>query len=191
MQDILDKGFDLQAFKLLVLSKHYRTEGNFSFDILQSAANRLNNWYDLASLRHQVHQTVDSNTADSADVNNTVAKAGDVIKNHLANDLDTPAALAYIEEVFSAIESLSHTELDKFSLVAFLESIRDMLGIDLLKATLDITDDQKKIILERQRARDDKDWQRSDELRDELNSQNIAVRDTSTGSVWTRLQYKR
>ncbi|MDQ5912858.1 MAG: cysteinyl-tRNA synthetase, partial [Patescibacteria group bacterium] len=31
LQDILDKGFGLQAFKLVVLSKHYRTEGNFTW----------------------------------------------------------------------------------------------------------------------------------------------------------------
>ncbi|MCA9329993.1 cysteine--tRNA ligase, partial [Candidatus Saccharibacteria bacterium] len=44
LQDLIKRGYDLQAFKLLVLSKHYRTEGNFTWEILDSAQNRLNNW---------------------------------------------------------------------------------------------------------------------------------------------------
>ena len=41
LKDITDRGFSLEAFKLTILSKHYRTEGNFTWDILEASNNRL------------------------------------------------------------------------------------------------------------------------------------------------------
>jgi cysteinyl-tRNA synthetase len=47
------------------------------------------------------------------------------------------------------------------------------------------------LILERRRARDAKDWQRSDEIRDKLAAQSIAVRDTTSDTIWTRTTAKQ
>lgn len=66
-----------------------------------------------------------------------------------------------------------------------LESIDQLLGLDLIKSTPDIADEDKKLILERQRVREDKDWSKSDELRDELAKKGIALRDTSHGTIWS------
>ena len=59
-----------------------------------------------------------------------------------------------------------------------------MLGLGLIESTPDINDDAKQLILERTRAREDKDWAKSDEIRDQLLEKNITVRDTPSGSVW-------
>ncbi|HSH55871.1 MAG TPA: cysteine--tRNA ligase, partial [Candidatus Limnocylindrales bacterium] len=48
LQDILDKGYGLDAFKLFVLGKQYRTEGNFTWEHLTAAQQRLNHWYQIA-----------------------------------------------------------------------------------------------------------------------------------------------
>jgi cysteinyl-tRNA synthetase len=63
--------------------------------------------------------------------------------------------------------------------------IDDVLGLDLAKSTPDISDEQKRLIIERVRAREAKDWQKSDELRDELQSSGIDIRDTPDGSIWS------
>jgi cysteinyl-tRNA synthetase len=68
---------------------------------------------------------------------------------------------------------------------AFLEAIDSYLGLQLLAHTPDISDDAKRVILERQRARDAKDWAKSDELRDVLAAQGITVRDTASGTIWS------
>ena len=49
-----------------------------------------------------------------------------------------------------------------------LQTIDDVLGLQLLDSTPDISDDAKQLLVERRRARDDKNWARSDELRDQL-----------------------
>jgi cysteinyl-tRNA synthetase len=165
LQDVVDKGFDLQAFKLLVLSKHYRTEGNFTWEILEAAQNRLKNWQAVADLRWQRENTLNAEYD---------------IAGRLQDDLDTPTALAVVDSVLSIFE-VDNTAPD----IEVLEQIRDLLGIDLFKS--DITDEQKTLIADRQQARDDKDWVRSDQLRDQLAAQGIGINDTPTGQIWFRI----
>jgi cysteinyl-tRNA synthetase len=159
LKDIVDKGYDLQAFKLLVLGKHYSTEGNFTWDILEAAQNRLNNWRAAGDRRWQ-------GAGDG--------ESGLGLLEHLQNDLDTPAAFARIDELLGG-ENPS-------GLHKLLDEIRDLLGIELHRD--DINDEQKALIREREQARSDKDWAKSDELRDILEEQGIVVRDTLDGTVW-------
>lgn len=159
LQDIKDKGFDLDAFKLLVLSKHYRTEGNFTWEILEAAQNRLNNWRAAGDRRWQ--------GAGDGDVDSSLLEP-------LQNDLDTPAALARIDELLGSENPTG--------LHALLDMIRDLLGIRLHRN--DISDEQKALIREREAAREAKDWAKSDEIRNQLAEQGIVVRDTSSGTIW-------
>jgi cysteinyl-tRNA synthetase len=58
-------------------------------------------------------------------------------------------------------------------------------GLDLAESTPDITDDLKRLIIQRRQARAEKNWEESDRIRDELLQAGVAVRDTPSGSVWT------
>jgi cysteinyl-tRNA synthetase len=58
--------------------------------------------------------------------------------------------------------------------------------LQLAASSPDIADSAKRLILERERAREAKDWATSDRLRDELAEKGIAVKDTAHGSVWLR-----
>ncbi len=182
LQDILDKGYDLNAFKLLALSKHYRTEGNFDWDIMQAASNRYMNWRSYAALRHQVHDTTGED--DSISV---VAAIG-AVRERLSDDLDTPGALAAIDAAFSSLDNHALTRINRTGLVQLLEAIDEMLGIDITSSTPDIEDEVKMKIMERQRVRESKDWKRSDEIRDELMLRNIGLRDNAAGTSWYYLK---
>jgi cysteinyl-tRNA synthetase len=59
------------------------------------------------------------------------------------------------------------------------------LGLKLNEVE-DISVEQKKIILERDQARQSGDWKKSDELRDNLAAGGIEVRDTQAGAIWSR-----
>lgn len=178
IDDIVSRGYDLNSFKLLALSKHYRTEGNFDWNILSAANNRLNRWRAVASLRHQIY--------DSVGISHEVSysKIINSIKNRLSHDLDTPAALAILDDAFNRIEALSLERIDQHGLVQLLEAINDLLGVDIITSTTDISDKVKKLILERERARKNKDWARSDEIRKQLLTDGVSVRDTNAGTIW-------
>lgn len=183
LDDIAKKGFDLKAFKLLVLSKHYRTEGNFTWDILSTHASRLKNWQGTAVLRHQTHDTIDDDQ-DKTDSHGQLADAVNEIIACMTNDLDTPGALAAVDKAFNYIDSLPSTKLHHQSLLRLLEHIRDVLGIDLFTDTPDISDEQKQLILKRLQARDMKNWELSDKIRDELLQKGVALNDTPYGTIW-------
>lgn len=180
LEDIQSRGFDIIAFKLMALSKQYRTEGNFTWEILESSQNRLNNWKNAAALRHQIHQSGNP----EEDRVTTLDDAPEAIASALANDLDTSAALRIIDESFALLEKAPLSTIHRPSLVTLLETIDELLGLNLVSSTTDISNDAKQLLLERERARDAKDWKRSDQIRDELAKDSIEVLDTAAGSVW-------
>lgn len=179
IDDLIGKGVDPLAFRLLVLQSHYRKPSNFSLDNAEAAHNRLQHWRNIAALRHQTHADIH----EQEEMDPSPAAIG-AIKEALADDLNTAEALRIVDETFSYIESHSLAKVNRHTLVELLEAIDALLGLKLLETTPDISDDQKQLILTRERAREEKDWAASDELRDKLLDSGIVIRDTPAGTVW-------
>ncbi len=183
LSDITACGFSPMAFKLAILSKHYQTEGNFTWEILEAAANRLQHWQAYACLRHQTHDTLDDDD-DKDDQHSSLLAARHALLEQLNDDLDTPGALAIIDESFSRLDNQPLPRIHRASLVQFIEAIDELLGLELVASTPDIDDETKRLLIDRQRARDAKDWAVSDRLRDQLKERGIDVRDTPSGQIW-------
>lgn len=185
LTDLSKQKLDPIAFRMLVLQSHYRNPTNFSFDNATAAANRLSNWRSIAALRHQTHDTLQDDSDKSTDdrAANLLASKQALVET-MTNDLDTPTALSTIDHAFDRLSSANPDKIHRRSLVQLLEVIDELLGLDLIGSTPDISDDTKQLLVARQRARDAKDWQASDEARDQLAEQGIGVRDTSQGSIW-------
>lgn len=170
LSDIEQRGYDLDAFKLLLLSKHYRTEGNFTWEILDAAQNRLDRWRALSDLVWQL---------DALAANDTQKKVAEA----LSDDLDTPQALSKIEAYFDHCEAD-----DRAPERTFLEFLESTLNISLLQP--DLNDDDKQILQKRAEARIHKDWKTSDNLRDTLAERNIRVNDKESEQRWYRIRIK-
>lgn len=186
LQDLEKKGFSPLDFRMFTLQSHYRTESNFTWDNLSSAKNRLNNWRNIAELRHQ---TIDPLQIDDGRTDETLVsflQATQAAKDALLDDLNTPQALAIIEEALSIAEKQLPTSEQVQAFTSLISFIDDTLGLRLIETTPDITDLQKELIHKRETARIAKDWSHSDELRIELQAQGIYVRDTAQGTVWAR-----
>ena len=65
-----------------------------------------------------------------------------------------------------------------------LEFVDDLLGLNLLATTPDISEELKRQIIERRQAREEKDWAKSDQIRAELLAQGIVLRDTPSKTFW-------
>lgn len=185
LQDILDKGYDVSAFKLFALGKHYRTEGNFTWENLEAAQNRLDNWRTFAALVFQDDPEA-RYLGDGGFFYDQQLKILEVLKD----DLNTPMALKIIDETFDMIGEGSLHPQDAAALHEFLEFLHRILGL-ALKERADITDEQKNLIAERIVSRSKKDWAGSDRLRDELAAQGVSLRDTPRGTVWYRMRNQR
>jgi cysteinyl-tRNA synthetase len=178
LQDITARGISLEAFRLHVLESHYRSQSKFSWDSLQAAQNRLKSYKAFADLLWELPETSTPN-------DNLLQEYQDAISAALQDDLNTPLALAKLSELESKwLQVLSSA--DKQTFKAFLTAIDAMLGLNLAH-TQDITDAQYGLIDERERARQAKDWAKSDQLRDQLAEQGVGLRDTQGGAVWYHL----
>lgn len=185
LDDLEAKGYSLPSYRLFVLQSHYTTEGNFTFDNLTAAKNRLNNWRNVAALRHQIHDTLrddDDKATDDGAV--SLYATSQAIVEALGNNLDTPRALMIIDEAFSRLGASSTARIHRHALIELLETIDNTLGLELFQSTPDITDDIKRLIIERRQARENNDYPRSDAIRGQLAQSRIVIRDTSSGSVW-------
>lgn len=176
IDDILAKGIEPLAFRLLVLQAHYRHQLNFTWEALngaQSFLNRLQAWADLQ---------FQPNLGHKKDAGALYAKALVDIRKVLNDDLNTGQALAVLSRLTSAAEQAG---VDPKKQTPFLKQIDQLLGLGL-SGRKDITDEDKSLIIAREEARKRGDWEKADNLRIKLLDQSIEINDTPHGPAWFR-----
>lgn len=178
LQDILDKGFDIQAFKLMILGKHYSTEGNFTWENLEAAQNSLLNIYAAADMKWQPKLASDTNVAVSHNLDNFV--------NALRGDLQTPIAIKELRAIMLAYVEDGVSEQASKDFQNMLEKFDSLLGLNLASRP-DITDEQKELIQKRLDAKERGDFAVADALRQQLKQQGIELEDRSAGTRWYRI----
>lgn len=177
LADIIEQQYDPMAFRMLVLQSHYRHQLNFSFDSLQAAQNFLNRLQAKADLMHQSTEA----QVELPDLE----KVQSQMLERLQDDLDTPGAIAQLAELLDRLNSpINVNELENYS--DFIAWIDNAFGFGLSKRP-DISAEQKALIAERETAREQKDYEASDKLRDKLADEGIEIEDTSTGPIWSRV----
>lgn len=177
LDDIQSRGYSNDAFKLLVLSSHYRTEGNFSWEILESANNRLVSLQQSADMQFQP-KNIDP-WMDASQWRLTIMSA-------LDDDLNTPQVLSTLSELAQQCGDRLLSEEDIFELKAVLQFIDDVLGLSLTQRS-DLSSEQLQLLEKRSVARKNKDFSASDDLRNDLLASGVAVRDTTHGQIWSRV----
>ncbi len=176
LDDLVEKHYSLDAFRLFVLESHYRTQSNFTFDNLQAAQNRLERWQAIADLRWQLTEGPDRSSELTI-----ILKA---ITKSLSRDLDSPGALVGIEQALDILSAgISYTM--EPAARGLLELIRDLLGIDLL-ASADITQTQKDLIQKRESARTANNYAEADAIRATLQAEGILLKDSAKMAFWSR-----
>ena len=180
LQDLEKRGFTALDYKMLILQSNYQTESDFSFSALESAKNRLHNWKNIAALRWQIFSTEEKNNEES--VPSLAVKK--ILLDIMNNNLDTPRTLSKIDEIFTEISNTPVDKISRTSFIDILEFIDNLLGLDNITNSPDINEDSKMKIIERFNARQEKNWARSDEVRDFLYEQGIVLRDTPNKTIW-------
>lgn len=189
---------DPMALRLLLLSTHYRKMLNFTFGALnqaQSSLDRINNFlYDLSNAHLKDGETPEAfSFAENMEKN--------FIKG-LSDDLNISSALsALFEMIRKANILLSERKILKKDAIRFasaIESINKVLDVvsevhlkGTIKAASDAKgplsvlgkEDMEKIGL-REKARQEKNFELADKIRDELLEKGIVLEDTKNGVRW-------
>lgn len=181
LQDIIGKGYDPLAFRLLVLQSHYRNQVNFTWESLDSAKSTLHYLRNNFSWIYQVRKDGESPSEPLSEILNNYKTQ---ILEALQNDLSTPKAIMLLNKASDAFVSMQGlTKLDIPAVESFANFINQALGITILDQSANNTD-YDETIKARESARNNKDWAKADELRSALLDQGVEVRDTAEQSFW-------
>ncbi len=166
ISDLEAKGFTAMDYRMFNFTSHYRNKLNFTWDSLEAAK------IALTRLRESYKRQADGteNVADSV-IEEYKVKFEEAIND----DLNMPQAMSVVWEVAkNPVKSTKFAEL--------LRKFDEVLGFKLdSKEELELPDEVKKIVEERKIARENKEWAKSDELRDALNEMGYIVKDSKTG----------
>jgi cysteinyl-tRNA synthetase len=167
LSDLEEKKFSPLSFRYLCLLTHYRKPLEFSFESLTMAQN------SYERLKNIVLQIKDSEKK----VNKKNIEAAEKQFLEIINDdLNSPKALSFFWDIIRD-ERLNDSE--KYELAVKFDKV---FGLDLgEEEKIKIPEAVKKIIEEREDARKNKEWKKSDELRDKIKKLGFAIDDTKEG----------
>lgn len=184
------KEFDYEVIRFFMLSAHYRSPINFSKDLMESAKSSLGRIYTcIENLEFLSQNARDVSLKDSEEESvKTLSGYKDKFIAAMDDDLNTADAISAIFEIVSYanknIDSDSSKELiEKY--IATIKELGDILGL-LRKSKTDVPAEIQSILDERAAARAEKNWGKSDELRDKLKELGYIVKDTKQGQQLTK-----
>ncbi len=173
LKDLEEKSINPLAYRYWLLTSHYSSLANFTWEALSGANEAYKKIIRFVGSEN-ISETSKSPLSESITVN-------------LFNDFNSPNAIA---EIWNVMKNNDFTNQEKVS--AILEADK-ILGLDLLNQAkklfevIEIPIEVQTLAKEREEARKDKDFAKSDLLRDQINSLGYDVKDTENGQTVSKI----
>ncbi len=176
LDTVQEKGFSPLAFRLLVFGSHYRSKMDFSWEALEAAEKNLET---IRQILRQLPLTA-SGSANEEVIDRFCAA--------LADDLNTPEALAVLMQYITEANTLLAASPPADALEVVIATLREMdqvLGIIApLEKELEsesVPPEVQHLADQREQARADKNFEQADTLRVAIEKQGYRVEDTDHG----------
>jgi len=196
LKDIFKK-YDPQVVRFMFLQTHYRNPINFSDKLLEQAKARLDKLYLNLKPIAVDYENIGS---PSIDISSDEKLTGNVYLKHferyMDNDFNTSGALSCVDDLLNFTLANDREVIAAYN---FLKIVGDILGFnfppkeeDVVSSFVDIANlalpiDVQKLLELRDEARKNKDFKKSDELRDELRKKGYEPMDTAKGTILKKL----
>lgn len=164
IDQLLERGFEPLVFRYFTLGAHYRSAQNFTFEALKASQNALHHLEDIL-------RTFDTETEPSEISLNA-------FQERVNDDLDTPGALAIL---WNVVNDPSMPSSQKSATIKRFDDVLALGLVDVIATPLLIPTDVKELLDEREEARAQKDFSKSDNLRDQMKEAGFLVEDTPDG----------
>jgi cysteinyl-tRNA synthetase len=173
--DLKKKGYEPLALRYLYLTSHYRTTMNFTEKSLKAAVET------YSKLRSMVSewQRAKARTKLSEEKLKKVQELSAKFKTAVENDLAMPEALAVMWQMVKS----NIPEQDKWELISDWDQVLGLGLSQIKKEKLVIPTEVKELVAKREKLRQEKKWEETDRLRQEIEAKGFMVEDTEVGSV--------
>ncbi len=171
LKDLKEKGISPLAYRYWLLTAHYQSPINFTWEAIQAAQNAYSKL-----LEHTKNLETAPVTPDSEYLA--------IFKGYINDDLDTAKGLALVWELLKDEEvapSVKRATILKFDEVLGLNIATQVKNLETFSTA--IPEKVQKLVQEREEARKNKDFKKSDELRDKIKELGYEIKDTSTGTT--------
>ena len=168
LEDLNKRGYLPEVYRMFNFSSHYKKPINFTFEAMDSAK------VALSRLRDGYNKNVVGTDEVSKEV---IKEFEDRFLEAINDDLNMPQAMSVIWNVI-------RYEKKSPKIADLLLKFDSVLGLNLdKKEDLEIPKEILNILDERKKARESKEWNKSDVLRDKIKELGYVVKDTKEGQV--------
>jgi cysteinyl-tRNA synthetase len=177
IKDLTDSNHG-EVVRLALLSSHYRQALDWNEKVIHQSRVLLDKLYNLFNQIKEIEPSKNSSLSDE-------------FISPLLDDLNTPGLIAHLNKMIKDFHSISKNELPLFK--TNLIRATNLIGVcqssheDWLSVKNENLDTQKinKLIAERLEAKKIKDFDRADQIRQELLDMNIEIKDNQQGTDWS------
>ena len=175
LDELQEHGIEPLAYKLFCFSSHYRNKLNFTFEGAKASQVSLN----------RLRQGFTSHKNGTEDVSDDIIQEYEERFHKAINDdLNMPAAMGVVWEVI-------RSDVKSPKLAELLLKFDTVLGLKIDQASkeekIELPKEIIKLIEQRNIAREIKNWEESDKIRDELQAKGYNVKDTKEGTQVSKL----
>jgi cysteinyl-tRNA synthetase len=187
LRDLLEKGYEPQAIRYLLLSVQYRKQLNFTMAGLEQARNSLDR---IKRFLFRL-QTTKLREGRNEELKGQTDLARREFEEGLDDDLNTARALGaiftLITECNNALDKESMREDDRQEILSWFTEVDGRLAIvpaieELVGGDAEI----EALVAQRNEARRNRNFPESDRLRKQLLDRGILIEDTREGTKWRR-----
>ncbi|MCB1178375.1 MAG: cysteine--tRNA ligase [Leptospiraceae bacterium] len=187
LKDLLEKKYDPKAIRYLLISFHYRTKLNFSLKRLEESSKAIER---IQNTLVRVLEKINFSFTER-EPTDFAKESFESFLNYLADDLNTPSAIAevfeFLPKVNSSLDKDSLNDDDLIDIASYFVKINGLLGVLNFEKPSEETDEEIEALIEkRKQAKANKDYKMADSIRDELLEKGIILEDTKDGVKWKR-----
>ena len=188
LRDLLAKGVSPAALRLELIKTHYRSNANFTMQGLKDAQRQVERWHRLADWLN-MHQDIEISG------NGPLSQAKEKFIASMCDDLNVAGAIGALSEAVGQYDvnktpkcnGKGSTLGDELEALREMDQIIGILDMQHQSSTDNLAIETiESLITERLVARNSQDWKRADEIRDELLSMGIEIKDGPDGTSWQR-----
>ena len=172
LRDIINKGYDPLVYRLFCYTCNYRNKLNFTWEGIESTSKsleRLRNAYQTHL--KGTEKLNDEDIRKLKELENDFNKA-------INDDMNMPLAMSYVWE-------LARYEKKSPKIAELLQKLDTVLAIKIDKENKEeknkIPQEILKLVEQRKKAREEKNWQESDRIRDLIKEKGYEIKDTKEG----------